>query len=274
MMTLIVTNVIAVLVETVPEIDRYVGNQPGNFFDSFEAVSIFFFTLEYGLRVFSARKNVEALYSPLVYCTTFFGIVDFLSTAPWYVEQILLLSGMSESNDTATIFRVFRIFRILQLEDFLVGFRKIDNVFRASRDVLKATGLMAVIIWVGCGALFFIFEQSNPNFRECDASIPLRTKHGTGCYDFESTAACEAHYGDGMCVQSSFSSMPDSLYYVAVFLGGEWGLVDFTWGGRLVCLFLCIVGIALYSIPVGTLFESFGSVIGMDGESDDEENDD
>ena len=261
MIALIVSNVIAVLVESVPEIDRYVGNQPGNFFDSFEAVSIFFFTLEYTLRVFSARKNLEALYSPWVYCTTFFGIVDFLSTAPWYVEQIFLLSGMSENNDTATIFRVFRIFRILQLEDFLVGFRKIDNVFRASRDVLKATGLMAVIIWVGCGALFFIFEQSNPNFRQCDASIPLRSKHDTGCYDFESTAACEAHYGDGMCVQSSFSNMPDSLYYVAVFLGGEWGLVDFTWGGRMVCMFLCVIGIALYAIPVGTLFESFGNSI-------------
>ena len=113
---------------------------------------------------------------------------------------------------------------ILQLEDFLVGFRKIDNVFRASKDVLKATGLMAVIIWVGCGALFFIFEQSNPNFRECDPSIPLRTKNETGCYDFESTAECAIYYGEGMCVQTSFSNMPDSLYYVAVFLGGEWGV--------------------------------------------------
>ena len=55
--------------------------------------------------------------------------------------------------------------------------------------------------------------------------------------------------------------MPDSLYYVAVFLGGEWGLVDFTWGGRMVCMFLCVIGIALYAIPVGTLFESFGNSI-------------
>lgn len=80
MMTLIVSNVFAVLVETVPEIDRYVGNEQGNFFDVFEAVSIFFFTLEYALRLFSARKNLEALYSPWIYATTFFGIVDFLST--------------------------------------------------------------------------------------------------------------------------------------------------------------------------------------------------
>lgn len=49
--------------------------------------------------------------------------------------------------------RIVRIFRVLQLEDFLVAFSKLDNVFRASKDVLKATGLMAIIIWVGSSAL-------------------------------------------------------------------------------------------------------------------------
>ena len=38
-------------------------------------------------------------------------------------------------------------------------------------------------------------------------------------------------------------------------------------------MFLCIIGIALYAIPVGTLFESFGSVIGMDGDDDDDDDD-
>jgi hypothetical protein len=47
------------------------------------------------------------------------------------------------------------------------------------------------------------------------------------------------------------------------------GVVDFTWPGRLVCLFLCVVGIALYAIPIGTLFDSFGTVLGLGG--DDEE---
>lgn len=57
----------------------------------------------------------------------------------------------------------------------------------------------------------------------------------------------------------------------AVFLGGEWGVVDFTWPGRVLCLFFCVLGIALYSIPIGTLFDSFGAILGMDGEEDNEE---
>jgi len=220
----------------------------------------------------SARKSRLALYSPLIYATTFFGIVDFISVAPWYLQYFLAETGNLNGNEVQ-IFRIVRIFRILQLEDFIVAFSKLDNVWRASKDVLKATGLMALIIWVGSSALFFIFEQNNPNFRECDASVPLTLSNsdGLGCYDFGSTAACNDYYGTGMCEQVAFSDMPNTMFYVAVFLGGDWGFVDFTWQGKIVCMFLCIAGIALYSIPIGTLFDSFGAIIGLIDENDDDE---
>ena len=32
-----------------------------------------------------------------------------------------------------------------------------------------------------------------------------------------------------------------------------------------------MVGIGLYAIPVGSLFDSFGAVLGMGGDDDDEE---
>jgi hypothetical protein len=137
--------------------------------------------------------------------------VDFLSTAPWFIEQALIASGIiEESGDVARVFRIFRIFRILQLEDFVTAFSKLDNVFRASKDVLKATGLMALMIWIGGGALFFIFEQNNPNWRKCDESIPL-VSNGTetpGCFDFVSTVECNLYY-PGMCEQKVFVNMPN-----------------------------------------------------------------
>jgi hypothetical protein len=61
------------------------------------------------------------------------------------------------------------------------------------------------------------------------------------------------------------------LYLTAVFLGGEWGVVDFTWPGRIVCLLFCVLGIALYAIPIGTLFDSFGAVLGMAEEEEEGE---
>lgn len=180
--------------------------------------------LDYILRLVSAKKSREALYSPLVYATTFFGIVDLVSVLPWYIQQILSRSGHLKG-DEAKIFRILRIFRVLQLEDFIIAFSKLDNVFRASKDVLKATGLMAVIIWVGTSALFFIFEENNPNFRQCDSSIPLiGSDSAPGCYDFHSTSECNTYF-PGMCSQSAFTNMPNTMFYVAVFLGGEWGMV-------------------------------------------------
>ena len=229
-----------------------------------------FYAKEYILRLIAAGKSRKALYSPFVYATTFFGLVDFISIAPWYVEYFLVKTG-NMNGDEAKIFRVLRIFRILQLEDFVVAFSKLDNVFRASKEVLRATGLMALIIWVGSSALFFIFEEDNPNFRQCDPSIPLTSTNKTlGCYDFDSTASCNLHY-PGMCSQAAFTNMPNTMFYVSVFLVGDWGFVDFTWPGKLVCMFLCVAGIALYAIPVGTLFDSFGSILGLVEEEEEED---
>ena len=273
----IIANIVAVMVESVPSIDKAVGNDPGNFFDQFEAFSIAVFTLEYASRLFCAPKNREALYSSWVYAQTFFGIVDFLSTAPWYIEQILVATGtIADGGDAAQVFRIFRVVRLLQLEDFITAFSKLDNVFRASMGILKSTILIALIVWIGGGSLFFVFEQNNPNFRECSESIPLRSiLNGTevipGCYDFASTKACVDYYGVGMCDQELFANLPNTLYMTAVFLGGEWGVTDFTWPGRILCILFCYVGIGLYAIPAGTLFEKFGSVLGFDGDDDEEE---
>lgn len=53
----------------------------------------------------------------------------------------------------------------------------------------------------------------------------------------------------------------------------RWGVVDFTWPGRFVALFLCVVGIGLYAIPVGSLFDSFGAVLGLGGDDDGDDED-
>lgn len=106
-----------------------------------------------------------------------------------------------------------------------MAFSKLDNVYRASKDILKTTGLLAVMIWIGASALFYLFEQNNPNFRQCDTTVPLIGSHKRpGCYDFGSTASCNEYY-PGLCSQSAFTNMPNTMFFVAVFLGGDWGFV-------------------------------------------------
>ena len=242
---LIILNVLAVILETIPDINQSWGE---NAFNVFEAFSVIVFSIEYLARVFSVVKDPEHFYSRYFYCTTFFGVVDFIAVAPWYVQQIFF----SHDHDMAVVFRVFRLFRVLQLEHFCEAFTKLDDVYRESENVLKATGLMALIVWLLSGVLFYLFERDNLNWKADGCTTADFKNHKDGC-------------------NTSFGDIPSALYFTAIFLGGEWAKTDFSFFGKLLCVFLCIAGIAIYAIPIGALFDSFGEVLG--GGDDDEEDD-
>lgn len=59
----------------------------------------------------------------------------------------------------ASAFRVLRLFRILQLEHFVSAFTLLDDVWSTSKDTLAATGLLALVVWVGSACLFYLFEK-------------------------------------------------------------------------------------------------------------------
>lgn len=58
-----------------------------------------------------------------------------------------------------------------------------------------------------------------------------------------------------------FDTIPNSLAHVATILAGDWPTGDFTWGGQIVCMLFVVVGIGLFAIPVGTVFEAFEDVL-------------
>jgi len=58
-----------------------------------------------------------------------------------------------------------------------------------------------------------------------------------------------------------FDNIPNSMYFTAVFLGGEWGCIDYTVPNKLLCIIFCLVAIGLFAIPTGTLFEAFGDCL-------------
>jgi len=72
-------------------------------------------------------------------------------------------------------------------------------------------------------------------------------------------------------MDGAFASIPAAMYYVIIFLGGEWGKIDFTPAGKILCVFYCIVGISICGIPVGAVFEAFDEIIEQDAEKAEEE---
>lgn len=88
MISMILLNVIAVVIESV---DGVYSAAPG-FWSAFEIFSVVFFTLDYALRLYSAPQNPRCGYSRAVYATTFLGVVDLASFAPFYIEALVLAS--------------------------------------------------------------------------------------------------------------------------------------------------------------------------------------
>eukprot|EP00931_Biecheleriopsis_adriatica_P046497 TRINITY_DN26702_c0_g1_i1.p1 TRINITY_DN26702_c0_g1~~TRINITY_DN26702_c0_g1_i1.p1 ORF type:complete len:227 (+),score=36.78 TRINITY_DN26702_c0_g1_i1:85-681(+) len=90
---------------------------------------------------------------------------------------------------------------------------------------MVASGFMALLVWICGSVLFYEFEQDNPR------------------------------------MEGAFKDLPSSMYYTIIFLGGEWAKIDFTPGGRIVCMIYCVAGIGLYGIPIGAVFEAFSDVL-------------
>lgn len=255
---LILLNTVAVLVYSIPDVNRAANSGVLRvLFSSFEGFTLAVFTVEYVLRIFSVIKDKEHLYSRWCYVTTFFGIVDLMAIVPSYVEMCI----GSDDKDTAQIFLMLRLLRLFQFEHYVTAFSVLDNVFHHSAGMFIATGVMALVIWVASAALYYLFEYDNPNW----------------CGEWEDDKCSDKWTADCKCkVREAFTSIPDCLYIVAINLGGEWAVVDFTFPGKLLCLFLCIMGIAIYALPVGTLFDSFGAVLedGLDALNESDDSDD
>jgi voltage-gated potassium channel len=108
--TLVVANVIAIILESVPEI-----LQPhAAAFHAFDVFSVAVFTLEYLLRVWScgAKYDIGKPATPngqapgswrgrKEYVFSFYGIVDFVSTVPFYLQLLFPAADL----------RVLRLFR-------------------------------------------------------------------------------------------------------------------------------------------------------------------
>ncbi len=112
--TLVVANVIAIILESVPEI-----LQPhAAAFHAFDVFSVAVFTLEYLLRVWScgAKYDIGKPATPngqapgswrgrKEYVLSFYGIVDFVSTVPFYLQLLFPAADL----------RVLRLFRLLRI---------------------------------------------------------------------------------------------------------------------------------------------------------------
>lgn len=143
MTLLVLANVVAVILESVPAIEQR-HRQALAWFD---ALSITFFSVEYLLRVWTAADNHRSRRSTawgrrLQYMFGFHGLIDLIAILPFFLQT--LLPGLD-----LRVLRVIRVLRILKLSHYSTALEDLIASVYAERDsFISALYLLALTILI------------------------------------------------------------------------------------------------------------------------------
>lgn len=211
--------------------------------DTFELLSVTIFTVEYLLRLYSAKEDPK--YNKpggrFFYMTTFLSVVDLLSFVPYWIEVWLtgsLITGTSDSSSTwSNLVKSLRLLRILRFERYTHAFTSFDDVVTRNLDVLFVTAFTAVLFWVFFGAFLYFSERDNP--------------------DPEMAA--------------NYNTVPNSMWVTLLNLTGESPLSQYSMAGKVVTGILGLFATGVFGIPIGVLGAGFEEVVQEENEDNTEE---
>ncbi len=149
---LVVANVIGIILESVPEIHEAYLQE----FHIFDVFSVAVFTVEFILRVWSySEKYIHsggtAWQGRKAYLFSFYGIIDFVSTVPFYLQ--LLFPGAD-----LRVLRMFRLLRIFKLSRYNSAFEDMVAAVKAEKDSFSSAVFLLFISCLLFSSLIYIIE--------------------------------------------------------------------------------------------------------------------
>lgn len=152
MITLIVANVAAVALETVPVLwQRF-----GSWFRVFDLVSVTIFSIEYLARIWSAAERDDGV-SPtswgrrLRYMATPLAVIDLLAILPFFL-------GLFGGQDWRVL-RIFRLLRLLKLVRYSPALSSLFRVMVAERRALLAALVIMLGLMFFSSTLMYLIER-------------------------------------------------------------------------------------------------------------------
>ena len=155
---MVLSNVLAVMLESVPSIEHQYGTRLA-FFDAF---SVAFFGVEYALRIWTAaernpQKHASDIRRRWAYVLSFHGLVDLLAILPFFLQA--LLPGLD-----LRFLRVIRIMRILKLSHYSTALEDLLASIYAERDAfISALYLLALSILITSCLMYFAEHALQPD---------------------------------------------------------------------------------------------------------------
>lgn len=216
---LVLASVLVAVMESVPALrERY-----GAFFQAVDVIAVAVFTLEVGLRIWTAaehapwagigpwRARMRWLVQPL-------SVVDLVAIAPFYAA----LFGLTDDFGALLVLRLFRFFKLAR---YSPGMATLVQAVHTERR-----GLLASAVILAGTALI---------------------------------AASFMHYVEGEAQPDKFGTIPDALYWAAITLTtvGYGDVVPTTPFGKLISSLTAVAGILMLALPVGILASAFAREI-------------
>ncbi|WP_255065938.1 ion transporter [Lacihabitans sp. LS3-19] len=160
---LIFLNTIAIILNTIPDL----GETYHHFFQDFEYFSVAIFSVEYLLRLWSCVENKghsHPFWGRLSYIFSFWGLVDLLAIAPFY------LSAFAADFGFIRMLRLLRILRLFRMSRYFHAFRIIKNVLYSKREELILSFSFIFFLIIFSSSLMYYIEH--PYQPEAFTSIP------------------------------------------------------------------------------------------------------
>ena len=163
MTLLIIANVVAFSLETVP----HISEQHGPKLDLFNIISVAVFTIEYVLRIWVCTEHgpyqrLSAFQARVRFVRTPMMVIDFLAIAPFYLSFIIGID--------LRVLRVFRLLRFFKLARYSPALMSLSRVFWQERRALGAAMIiMSGALLLSSTLLYFIEREAQP---EAFGSVP------------------------------------------------------------------------------------------------------
>lgn len=150
LITLIVANVIAVILETIPEV--YAEHKAA--FDTFEAISVAIFTIEYAARIWSAPSGAPGASTAearVGYLVSPAAIIDLVAILPFYLTLFFSID--------LRFLRVLRLLRLFKLTRYSAAFSMLMDVFRRESAAFLAGFFILMVLMVAAASGIYLVEH-------------------------------------------------------------------------------------------------------------------
>jgi voltage-gated potassium channel len=150
---LIILNVSAVILETVPSIHEAYKE----FFRIFDLVSVIIFTIEYILRVWSSNHDSRykhSVYGRFKYMVSTDAIIDVLAILPFYLHVMI---GFDLR--VLRILRLLRFLRLFRLTAYMKSAQMVRNVFKSRASELKLSLVLLLFLIIIASCLLYFAEH-------------------------------------------------------------------------------------------------------------------